>query len=220
MKENLGGSKGFEVGVKKAYEDNYDCTWGMDDDAFPEKTALKKLIEVYEKLPKESCLWSNPHNDTDFKSEYKKVNTWIFVGFFVPRVVIDKVGFPRGDLFIYGDDDEYCHRILNAGFSIYKVRDSIIKHKANLAKDTYSKKICGKKISLPKIPDWRLYYVTRNYILKYKYNELIKYKAIFWITSKNFIKLLILNPKQIPIFLKAWWHGIIGKSGKIISPEK
>ena len=73
-------------------------------------------------------------------------------------------------------------------------------------------------MSLYKLSDWRLYYLTRNNILKYKYNELEKYKAIFLTSFKNFLKVLILNPKQIPIFVKAWFHGIIGKTGKVIKP--
>lgn len=218
LDENLGGSKGFEVGVKKAYEDDYDCIWGMDDDAFPREEALEKLMEIYDTMPEDTCLWSNPDEDKDFKNNYKKVKKWIFVGFFVPRCVIEKIGYPRGDLFIYGDDDEYCHRILKKGYHIFKVRDSIIDHKSNLEKEVYEKNILGKKIQFMKVPDWRLYYVTRNAILKYKYNEMEKYKAIFFRTTKRFIKIILFNPKQIHIFLKACFHGIIGKSGKVVLP--
>lgn len=219
LDENLGGSKGFEVGVKHAYEDNNDCVWGMDDDAFPEKNALEELIKVYKQFPEDTCLWSNPDNDKDFEKEYKQVNLWIFVGFFVPKSVIKKIGFPRGDLFIYGDDDEYCHRILKHGYKIYKVKNSIINHNSNLAISEYKKVILGREIKVMKVPDWRMYYFTRNYILKYKYTEFIKYKAIFITTLKHFIKIIILNSKQAPIVLKAWWHGIIGKSGKTVNPK-
>ncbi len=218
LKTNGGGAKGFEVGMKKAYEDGNDCIWGMDDDAFPKQNALKELIKVYEKMSQDTCLWSNSSPTDKIEYTVKEVKKWVFVGFFVPRIVIQQIGFPRGDLFIYGDDDEYCHRIIKAGFHIYKVRSSRIEHKFNLSQEKYSKKIFGKKISFYKIPNWRLYYLIRNNILKFKYTEKEKYKAIFIDTSKIFIKLLILNPKQIPIFLKAFWHGIIGKSGKVISP--
>lgn len=109
LEENLGGSGGFSKGLELAAKTNNDYVWGMDDDAFPKNDALEKLIPF---ANKESCLWSNCDTDSDFTSEKKEVDDWMFVGFFMPIDVIRKIGPSRSDFFIYHDDSEYSHRII------------------------------------------------------------------------------------------------------------
>ena len=49
--ENLGGAGGFNYGLKYIYGQEYDYCWIMDDDAVPEKDALKSLTESADRLP-------------------------------------------------------------------------------------------------------------------------------------------------------------------------
>ena len=160
LNENLGGSGGFYNGLKKAYEDGYDFIWGMDDDAFPETFALETLIKSYAINQECKCLWSNCNADSvGFNNEgYKEVNNWMFVGFFIPREVIKKVGLPRKDFFIYHDDTEYAERIIKNGFKIYKIKDSLIEHGDFSNREMLRKKFIGKYLEFPKMPDWKLYY--------------------------------------------------------------
>ncbi|MDW8464034.1 MAG: glycosyltransferase [Geminocystis sp.] len=44
MHENTGGAGGFHEGVKRAYEKGYDWFWLMDDDGFPTRDCLEKLL--------------------------------------------------------------------------------------------------------------------------------------------------------------------------------
>lgn len=218
LNKNIGGSGGFYEGIKNAYNDGFDFIWGMDDDAFPDVNALMELEKVSQKLGKLVCLCSNCDNDNKFYSDYKAVNTWMFVGFYISHEVIKKVGFPRNDFFIYHDDSEYAYRIINNGFKIFKVKKSIIDHGNFNSREIYSKNVFNKEVSLPKMSDWKFYYFTRNAILMYKFNDKNKYKELFINCPKIFIKLMIVDKKQINIFLKAFLHGILGISGKRLSP--
>lgn len=46
LEENLGGAGGFYEGCKHALAKGYDFVWLMDDDAEPEITALKRIVDV------------------------------------------------------------------------------------------------------------------------------------------------------------------------------
>ena len=48
---NIGGAGGFEYGLKRAVEAGYRFVWMMDDDTFPEDTALFELMEAGKQLP-------------------------------------------------------------------------------------------------------------------------------------------------------------------------
>jgi len=164
------------------------------------------------------CLWSNCDNDQDFINEYKEVYSWMFVGFMIPRNIIDKIGLPRKDFFIYHDDIEYAKRIIKNGFKIIKVKDSIILHNDYANRDSYKKFFLGLTIDFPKMNDWKLYYYIRNYILCYTYSEIDKYYIIFRTLPLIFMRLILLNIPQKKVFFKAYIHGIIGKSGKVMEP--
>lgn len=217
LDKNLGGSEGFYQGIMHACNDGMEYLWGMDDDAFPEKDALEELVNVYKKMNKECCLWSNCNND-NFSDEYKEVNNWMFVGFFMPISIVNIVGMPRNDFFIYHDDSEYSYRIIKNGYKIYKVKNSKIEHGDMEDRPMYSKTILNKQVTFPKMPDWKLYYYSRNRILKYPFNDFNKYKAIIIQSPKEMIKLSFMDRNQAKVFIKGYWHGIMGIKGKVVSP--
>ena len=213
LNENTGGSGGFSMGVKLAYESGVDYIWGMDDDAFPEKDSLENLMNVAEGYANDTCFWSNPDDD-NFEGNIKEVDDWFFVGFLIPKTIINKIGFPRDDFFIYHDDSEYAYRIIKSGNKIIKVKNSTIIHNnVSNKNNSYSKKILKKELYLPKMPNWKIYYFVRNNILKYRWNDKNKYKTIFRILPFFLIKVLILNPKQFFIANKGYLHGILGIRG-------
>lgn len=220
LEENTGGAGGFSAGIRWAYESGADYIWGMDDDAYVEKDSLTKLYCAYKKINELCCMWSNCDNDLQFEEgDIKKVSRWMFVGFFLPREIIEQVGYPREDFFIYHDDCEYANRIRKNNINIYKVKDSVIKHKdAVQSGEKMIKQILGVKIERAKLSDWKLYYFVRNAILMHSYKESIKYRTIFLTFPKYFFDLLILNPRQCGVFLKAYCHGIFGISGKRFLP--
>ena len=218
LKENTGGSGGFYNGIKYAVEKKVDYIWGMDDDAYPEPNSLEEIIKILDIEGENACYWSNCNKDVEFESPYKKVEHWMFVGFFISTKIVKEVGYPRKDFFIYHDDIEYSRRIIKGGHNIFKVRSSIIDHK-DAVSNNYEGKFLGKNIKIPQLPDWKMYYLVRNGLLMYSKKEKEFWYSFFIITPKLILKVLVLKPSQLTIVLKAYFHGSIGKSGIIIKPK-
>ena len=217
LESNTGGSGGFFTGMKYAVENGMDYIWGMDDDAYPESEALEEIINVMKIQDENAGYWSNCNKDSEFEGLYKKVEHWMFVGFFISSEIIRKIGYPRKEFFIYFDDVEYGRRIIKNGYDIYKVKNSIINHQ-DAVSNNYEGKIFNKKIHIPKLPDWKMYYFVRNGLLMYKKNEKEYWKRAYIDMIKLIFKIIIIKPSQLKIVLKGFLHGIIRKSGKIISP--
>lgn len=219
LPQNIGGSGGFSKGIDLISKDNeIDYLWGMDDDAYPNVDALEKIIDT-KSQDTENCYYSNNNDDNEnFINGQKQVDDWMFVGFFIPTEIVRKIGKPRDDFFIYHDDSEYAHRIIKNGIKIIKVKDSIIFHDNNaVGNNIKSKKIFGKEITIPNIPNWKMYYFVRNNILEYKWNEKIKFKIVFYVLPKFFIRILLVNPKQCFIAIKGYCDGLLGRTGKRVN---
>jgi len=127
--ENTGGAGGFHTGIKKAYEQNYDWIWAMDDDVEPFIDCLEQLLKYTEISKCIHPLRINKDNNTVFNWEhyldyrtcmpilhenvslidkdYCFVNTACFEGMLIHRSVVTKIGFPKEEYFIAGDDTEY-----------------------------------------------------------------------------------------------------------------
>ena len=220
LKENIGGAGGFHYGLSWAYKEGADWIWAMDDDALPAENALEELISCVNNVGDQACFWSNCNNDREFTNKYKEVKTWMFVGIFINRNIIKMVGLPRSEFFIYHDDTEYASRIRHMGYPIYKVRDSLIEHKDVTSDVLFQISFLGKKVSITKVPrdKWRLYYLIRNDILRFSYKQKEKYYVLFIKNGIRFLKILFFSPEKLGVFLKAYFHGLIGKAGKVMYP--
>ncbi len=165
MNENTGGAGGFHEGVKRGYERGYDWLWLMDDDAEPKVNALNNLLLYsgyqYYVL---TCFKVDPggffqsqHRGylslCGFKEnlispvnlnklshcDYVEITHSSFVGLLINRVIVEKIGYPLKEFFIYYDDVEYCIRIKSYGYKIIMPKNSIIVHKEKSVKKNYFK---------------------------------------------------------------------------------
>lgn len=146
---NLGGAGGFNYGLKEAMKLPYDYFWLMDDDSIPHVNALLNLYNASKKINDDygflcsnvkwidgkPCKMNIPEIDSDWLEQDDKIYLNLikvvratFVGFFVRRKVIEKVGYPIKEFFIWSDDSNYSLRI-NQYYSSYCVIDSLIIHK-------------------------------------------------------------------------------------------
>ncbi|ELQ2337069.1 glycosyltransferase [Vibrio vulnificus] len=217
---NQGASGGFKTAMQLAMEFKPDWIWGMDDDAFPREDALENLLSSLGHFDANDnvVLWSNCDEDTDFTNDYKKVEHFMFVGFFIPIELIQKIGYPDTNFYMYHDDTEYSARIIRAGYSINKIRNSIIDHKG------YDKRgpspfldfnIFGKSVRLYNFEGYRVYYILRNqyyvsgdgFLSKARYHKYM----IF-----NIFKYLALKPSLTKYVLLAYCHIITGRRGKVL----
>jgi rhamnopyranosyl-N-acetylglucosaminyl-diphospho-decaprenol beta-1,3/1,4-galactofuranosyltransferase len=161
---NLGGAGGFASGMERAYSAGYTWVWLMDDDAEPFPDALEKF-QPFMQEPATAAL-ANLKLDTDGGVLIYHVGTvqWrssaalvrllpdesltspgkvpigfsSFIGLLVHRGAIAKIGFPRREFFIHGDDNEYSVRLLRAG-NLYLVPSSKIVHKEKIVPPTTEK---------------------------------------------------------------------------------
>lgn len=154
LSKNVGGAGGFSIGTEYAFENtDSEYFWVMDDDTYPTKYALEKLVAIIEqKKDNFGFLSSNIQYDdgggancpqaSDDWNEYIdesliKLDTASFVSLLYSRNTVNKVGLPIGQMFIWGDDFEYTSRINNRlGKESFFVIDSLVKHDSNNMKVT------------------------------------------------------------------------------------
>jgi rhamnopyranosyl-N-acetylglucosaminyl-diphospho-decaprenol beta-1,3/1,4-galactofuranosyltransferase len=177
--ENVGGAGGFYTGIKTAYEKLYSWIWLMDDDGYPKEDALEHLFEgndeelclrncsVINKDDKKSFVWKtgNYNSVDDVKSTVIKNVAHPFNGTLLHRKIIDRVGFPKANLFLWGDETEYFYRIIKKNKIPYYTKvNSIHYHPAS----AYSYKNDWNFYN-----NWKMYYYVRNrlFVLKSKFSK-------------------------------------------------
>lgn len=143
---NTGGAGGFYYGMKKAYEESEsDALWVMDDDGIPDKYCLENLVSHLNDYAFLSPLVLNIDNpremafntlkEVDVESLKKKYAKGFienhsnpFNGVIFRRDLIKKIGYPKKEMFIWGDENEYEARIKYYGMKYATVIDAIHYH--------------------------------------------------------------------------------------------
>lgn len=145
---NLGGAGGFNFGMKEAYKLGCDFMWIMDDDCIVHNDSLKKLLEADNKLNGEYgflsskvlwkdnsiCIMNIPKRSfskwlKDYKKNMQTIEMASFVSLFIKTDIVEEMGLPIKEFFIWTDDWEYTRRI-SRKYKCYFVSDSIVTHKS------------------------------------------------------------------------------------------
>lgn len=195
---NSGGAGGFHYGMELALKANPDLVWLMDDDGYPSNNCLELLLN--NKTNENTIL--NPLvvncNDnsrlsfglgekiktvTDANSASE--NNLIpgignpFNGTLISKEIIYKIGLPKKEMFIWGDEAEYILRAKSKNINIATVVSSIFFHPESKSKyDLFLKKYV---IELKPLRLAGNHYRNLGFI-NLKYHGLIRY-----------IKYLIIN---------------------------
>lgn len=172
-KENGGGAKGFKDGVEYVHK-NLKTDWVLliDDDAMLAPNYLKELINSMSKFP--YCRAFSGSVMTDgiidithrkflklgktfeivpvpielYKEQYFEYDLSSFCGLMFDARLINKIGFPRAEYFIWYDDSEYSLRIRRES-KIININSTHINHKTKISTGS-------------NILNWRGYYGVRN----------------------------------------------------------
>ncbi|MBQ8908192.1 MAG: glycosyltransferase [Clostridia bacterium] len=155
--KNLGGAGGFAYGIRRAVSLGAYYVWLMDDDCIVTPTALDGFLRFADKAKDEFGFlsgvvrWTDGsickmnvqrttlfHEISDF-SRHTRVKLASFVSLFLTAKVIEEVGLPYREFFIWGDDWEYTARI-SKSYPCYLVSDSVAVHKSknNIGADIVS----------------------------------------------------------------------------------
>lgn len=231
MQENAGGAGGFNYGMKLAYEQGYEYIWLMDDDTIPQKDALEELLQAGRDIEENDneewgylasqvkwtdgnlCTMNIPHfleDGTLQEGRYKRIDWSTFVSMLVKCSLLEKIGLPIKEFFIWGDDKEYTGRI-TAAYNAYYVPDSIVVH--------MMKNNTGSDISLDEIGRIDRYvYAFRNeyYIAHHKNTEkkrinryvLEYYRYVLGSIKAVLIKASNYKIKRITSILKGVYAGM------------
>ena len=176
---NIGSGGGFNTGIKLAYEKRFDWIWLMDDDGFPKEDALEKLLEgdskelclrncaVINKEDKKSFVWKTGNYSSIEEVKYPVIKNFAhpFNGTLLHKKIIEKVGLPRKELFIWGDETEYFHRIIGKNkIPYYTKANSIHYHPASAF---------SYKNDWNLATNWKMYFYIRNrfFILRSKFSK-------------------------------------------------
>ena len=194
---NTGGSGGFYTGLKESLKYDYDYVFLADDDAFADPLMIEKIKSFYDMHKDKQnivgmCTSVINHGKIDCmhrrrvitkflsiknvwipKEEYEKpyfaVDEFSFVGAFIRKDIIEKIGLPCKEYFIYYDDTEYSTRIRKCG-NIFCIPDSKMNHNSVIDNKT----------------SWKDYYVLRNSAdyLKKHYSK----RHYYWYLLVQYVK--------------------------------
>ena len=151
LTENTGGAGGFHTGLAEAMERGADLVWLMDDDGTPDADCLQSLLPhldthdfigpavVAEDDPGRLCfpirvpgssrvLHAVPDLEAASASGLLEGVVIPFNGVLVTRELVERIGLPREEFFIWGDDVEYLWRARAAGARIATVVGSRFRH--------------------------------------------------------------------------------------------
>lgn len=230
LEQNSGGAGGFAAGMREAFARGADAAWMMDDDAAPQKDALKNLMAVYAgdqiiygsiAVTQQGRLcWPLVTSDgtsfdhADAVPREVSVSALPFLGILVPRAVWEKVGYPETGYFLAGDDTEYCFRAREAGMGIRAAGGSRILHPPS---EYYRFGIGRYSPFCFRMPPWKRYYDVRNRILTMRRRGLLH--VLTRTLPGTLLRLagtLINEPqrlRQAQAYFAGTWDGLAGKLG-------
>ena len=156
-KENLGGSGGFNTGLRAAYEKGYNYVVCVDNFAMLDENAVGNLYEFLEDHPEVGMAGAkvyhleNPQyvqqfgQKIDFENfctevhyynaledgtmpDYLYVDCVAACSLMVRRSIIDKIGYMPEENFLYRDDTEWYYRCNLAGYIVASVGNAKALH--------------------------------------------------------------------------------------------
>ena len=202
--ENCGGAGGFYSGMKFMYDNGYEALWMMDDDGVADCNQLRQLVAVSEKyrIDYANALVLNRDNHNlkcvggayipkDYESLDFIPNAVLpFNGTYIKRHVIEKIGFIKKEMFIWGDEREYTARVKSAGFTIGTVTSAIHYHPAFKGDVRNMIPFCAKwKVVFKPSPRDRIFFRNLGYMDSiYRTHHFYKY-IVYYILRLQFFRI-------------------------------
>lgn len=230
LNENLGGAGGFYTGIKTAHESNrYDAYWVMDDDGLPDSQCLENLTPhladndfvspIVVSIDNKGHLafpYLKEKTLKDAKEKYGEngiINNYSnpFNGVLFSKKLVEKTGYPKKEMFIWGDEAEYQLRAKSFGFFPVTILNAIHNHPSDRL--VLYKNFLGQKCLVYVDSALKRYCKYRNEAYaRNKYQKLRHLLNVYFIFSYMIFYLFYrkLDIKGLKLFLKAYRDGLKG----------
>lgn len=231
--KNLGGAGGFAKCFELAKNSDCDYIVSFDDDAYPPSDDfIRDMVAIKEQYSYDvvSALVADSDNHKASAYEYRigdnkltdiaKIqevdlldnDIKLFNGVLFDKKVVEKIGIPRAEFFIRGDEQEYKTRILNADFKTAVFTKAIVYHPTSVNEYIY---LNGKRFHHLDSP-FKLFYSTRNQAYMLRLRQDINVFKKSKIAFKHFWRyswFYLVYKKDIQnylLWLRAFVFGLIG----------
>lgn len=234
LPENIGGAGGFYEGIKFALEQSAEWIWVMDDDGYPEEECLEKLYNyaIEHKLHAISPLQINisQHDQLGFpvwvdkkqiRGSISQLDDHFFLqqeanlfnGLLIHRSVIEKIGLPRKEFFIRGDEVEYTKRMKQANIAFGTLVNTKFFHPSDDNERVSS--LFGLLTTRDTHSDFKNYYMFRNRAVAFIEDgnswllplDFIRYTYYYLIVKK-------MDVKGLKLWCAATIDGMKGRLGR------
>ncbi|HJQ05650.1 MAG TPA: glycosyltransferase family 2 protein [Nocardioides sp.] len=228
---NTGGAGGFHEGLRWAVEEtDADLVWLMDDDGLPDPDCLDRLLQekdldfwgpvVVDEAAPERLVFPIRlpggtrvvHDLADVRAAARdgRLDDIVipFNGVLVTRALVERIGYPRAEFFIWGDDHEYRLRAEAAGARIATVVDATVRHPSVGSLGTPM--MFGRTTYNHSPSELKHYCMARNNTV-----NLLRYRGwvhvlLFWVKTVWFYLFTRPQPARIATSARAAYAGLRG----------
>lgn len=230
LPENGGGAGGFHDGLAWAMERGADLAWMMDDDGLPDPDCLTTLLGrddldfwgpavLAEQDPARLCFPIRLPGGTGVVHRMGDVEAAAadglirdvvipFNGVLVTRDLVERIGLPRAEFFIWGDDVEYLWRAQRADARIGTVVDAHFLHPAT--DDLGTPMMFGRTTYNHTPSDLKHYCMARNNPLNLREYRGWLHVLMFVVKTIWFYLFTKPQPSRIPLSARAMYAGLRG----------
>jgi rhamnopyranosyl-N-acetylglucosaminyl-diphospho-decaprenol beta-1,3/1,4-galactofuranosyltransferase len=202
----------------------------MDDDGLPERDCLTLLLEredldfwgpavLAAQDPARLCFPIRLPGGTTVVHEMAAVERAAqdglirgvlipFNGVLVTRELVDRIGVPRAEFFIWGDDVEYLWRAEEAGARIATVVAAHVLHPAT--DDLGTPMMLGRTTYNHSPSDLKHYCMARNNTVNLRRYRGWPHVLMFWAKTLWFYLLTRPRPRRLPMSARAAYAGLRG----------
>lgn len=231
LDRNRGGAGGFHEGLRLAVEEHdADLVWLMDDDGLPEPGCLDRLLAatdldfwgplvVDEGAPDRLVFPIRLPGGTRVVHDVVAARAAAaggrldgivipFNGVLITRALVERIGYPRAEFFIWGDDHEYRLRAEAAGARIATVVDAVVTHPS--VGDLGTPMMFGRTTYNHTPSDLKHYCMARNNTVNLRQYRGWPHVLLFWLKTVWFYLLTRPRPSRIGLSARAAFAGLRG----------
>jgi rhamnopyranosyl-N-acetylglucosaminyl-diphospho-decaprenol beta-1,3/1,4-galactofuranosyltransferase len=221
LAENRGGAGGFHDGLAWALERGADLAWLMDDDGVPDVDGLDFWgpAVLAQQDGSRLCFPIRLPGGTHVVHRMAEVEAAAregliddvvipFNGVLVTRDLVERIGLPREEFFIWGDDVEYLWRAQKHGARVATVVDAHFRHPAT--DDLGTPMMFGRTTYNHTPSDLKHYCMARNNLLNLRDYRGWPHALMFVAKTVWFYAFTRPQPRRIALSARAMYAGLRG----------